>query len=225
MTAVFLQPGDTNGMSEVPRFLRDEKGKEPRITRRSATEATLQPLQLGKRVRAIRLSQKLTLEEASQRTGVARSTLSKIENELISPTFTIVQKLVHGLGIDIPQLFSQPRAGATPGGRRDITRRGAGKPHPTPTYAHELLATELTQKKMVPFRTEVHARDFAEYPDWIRHEGEEFLFVLRGAILLYTEFYEPVELHEGDSAYYDCTMGHALVSTSKRDAEVLWVTA
>ena len=160
-----------------------------------------------------------------QRTGVARSTLSKIENELISPTFTIVQKLVHGLGIDIPQLFSQPRAGASPGGRRDITRRGTGKPHPTPTYAHELLATELTQKKMVPFRTEVHARDFAEYPDWVRHEGEEFLFVLTGALLLYTEFYEPVELLEGDSAYYDCTMGHALVSTSAQDAEVLWVTA
>jgi hypothetical protein len=49
--------------------------------------------------------------------------------------------------------------------------------------------------------------------------------VVSGALLLYTEFYEPVELHEGDSAYYDCTMGHALVSTSARDAEVLWVTA
>ena len=217
--------GHMNGSSEEPQFLRDARGEEPRITRRSATEATLQPLQLGKRVRAIRLSQKLTLQAASARTGVARSTLSKIENELISPTFTIVQKLVHGLGIDIPQLFSQPRAGASPGGRRDITRRGTGKPHPTPTYAHELLATELTQKKMVPFRTEVHARDFAEYPDWVRHEGEEFLFVLTGALLLYTEFYEPVELLEGDSAYYDCTMGHALVSTSARDAEVLWVTA
>src|SRR6056297_701057 len=212
--------GDRNSMNEDPRLRRDDKVKAPRIARRSATEATLQPLQLGERVRAIRLSQQLTLEEASQRTGVARSTLSKIENELISPTFTIVQKLVHGLGIDIPQLFSQPRAGASPGGRRDITRRGAGRPHPTPTYAHELLATELTQKKMVPFRTEVHARAFAEYPDWVRHEGEEFLYVLSGALLLYTEFYEPVALYEGDSAYYDCTMGHALVSTSARDAEV-----
>ena len=54
-----------NGSSEEPQFLRDERGEEPRITRRSATEATLQPLQLGKRVRAIRLSQKLTLQEAS----------------------------------------------------------------------------------------------------------------------------------------------------------------
>jgi transcriptional regulator with XRE-family HTH domain len=218
-------PVAAGAMHEEPQFLRDERDAQPRIRRRSATEATLQPLQLGQRVRAIRLSQKLTLEEASQRTGVARSTLSKIENELISPSFAIVQKLVHGLGIDIPQLFSQPREGARTGGRRDITRRGAGKPHPTPTYAHELLATALTQKKMVPFRTEVHARHFEDYPDWVRHEGEEFLYVLSGSLLLYTEFYEPVELYEGDSAYYDCTMGHALVSTSEDDAEVLWVTA
>ena len=195
------------------------------MERKSETEATLEPLQLGQRVRAIRLSQNLTLEEASKLTGLARSTLSKIENEQISPTFAAVTKLVRGLGIDIPQLFAAPRSGAQPAGRRDITRKGEGKPHPTPTYEHELLNTSLTQKKMVPFRTRVHTRTFDEFNDWIRHDGEEFLYVLSGSILFYTEFYEPVELFEGDSAYYDCTMGHALVSTSADDAEVLWVTA
>ncbi len=54
----------------------------------------VEPLELGKRVREIRLSQNLTLEEASKLTGLARSTLSKIENEQISPTFTAVNKLV-----------------------------------------------------------------------------------------------------------------------------------
>lgn len=212
-------------MADEPHFLKEQDKKALEVERRSETEATLEPLQLGQRVRAIRLSQNLTLEEASKRTGLARSTLSKIENEQISPTFTAVTKLVHGLGIDIPQLFAQPRSGAKPAGRRDITRKGEGKPHPTPTYEHELLNTSLTQKKMVPFRTRVHTRTFDEFTDWIRHDGEEFLYVLSGSILFYTEFYEPVELFEGDSAYYDCTMGHALVSTSEADAEVLWVTA
>lgn len=217
-------------MPDEPLFLKQGTAHEGetqamRVARKSATEATLEPLQLGQRVRAIRLSQNLTLEEASKRTGLARSTLSKIENEQISPTFSAVNKLVHGLGIDIPQLFARPRTGASAGGRRDITRKGEGKPHPTPTYEHELLATQLTQKKMVPFRTRVHTRTFDEFSDWIRHEGEEFLYVLSGTLLFYTEFYEPVTLSEGDSAYYDCTMGHALVSTSEQDAEVLWVTA
>jgi transcriptional regulator with XRE-family HTH domain len=189
------------------------------------TEATLQPLKLGERVKALRLGQSLTLEEASKLTGLARSTLSKIENEQISPTFTVVHKLVHGLGIDLPQLFSEPSSGAQPSGRRDITRRGEGRPHPTATYEHELLATDLSNKKMVPFTTRVRARHFEDFPEWIRHDGEEFLYVLSGSILFYTEFYEPVRLNAGDTAYYDCTMGHALVSVSDSDAEVLWVTA
>ena len=133
--------------------------------------------------------------------------------------------MVKGLGIDIPQLFSPSNRGSGAGGRRDITRGGEGQPHPTPTYEHELLATQLSTKKMIPYRTTVRARSFEEYGDWVRHDGEEFLFVLRGTLLLYTECYEPLELFTGDSAYYDCEMGHALVSTSEEDAEVLWVTA
>ena len=192
-------------------------------------ESTVQPLALGKRVKELRLAQNLTLEQASQLTGLARSTLSKIENEQISPTFAAVSKLAQGLGIALPQLFTEPKndsvKSAPSAGRRDITRAGAGKPHPTPTYEHELLATQLSNKKMVPFKTSVHARSWNDYSDWVRHEGEEFLYVLSGSIVLYTEFYEPIELTQGDSAYYDCEMGHALVSTSEVDAEVLWVTA
>ncbi len=212
-------------MSDAPHFLKHQARDPLEVLRQDDTEAVLEPLKLGERVRSIRLSQNLTLEEASKRTGLARSTLSKIENEQISPTFTAVNKLVQGLGIDIPQLFTQPRGGAGGGGRRDITRRGEGKAHPTPTYEHELLASQLTRKKMIPFKTRVHTRRFEDFGGWVRHDGEEFLYVLSGSILFYTEFYQPTELFAGDSAYYDCTMGHALVSTSEEDAEVLWVTA
>lgn len=195
------------------------------VVRHRSSETMVEPLQLGKRVREIRLSQDLTLEEASKLTGLARSTLSKIENEQISPTFSAVSKLVKGLNIDIPQLFSQPSRAAGAGGRRDITLSGEGRPHPTPTYEHELLANQLTSKKMLPYKTTVRARSFEEFGDWVRHEGEELLFVIKGSVMLYSEFYEPVLLNEGDSAYYDCEMGHAVISTSEQDAEILWVTA
>ncbi|ELR65610.1 Putative transcriptional regulator [Photobacterium marinum] len=184
----------------------------------------IEPLQLGKRLKEIRVAHGLTLEEASKRTGLARSTLSKIENEQISPTFQAMQKLAGGLEIDIPQLFAPPKQiRAT--GRRDITRIDEGKPHPTTTYEHELLATQLTNKKMMPFKSRVRARRFEDYSDWIRHDGEEFLLVLFGEIIFYSEFYEPVNLKEGDSVYYDATMGHMLVSVSNEDAHILWVTA
>lgn len=210
-------------MTEQAHFLQREK--QSVIVTRSDREASVEPLQLGKRVREIRQSQNLTLEEASKLTGLARSTLSKIENEQISPTFAAVTKLVTGLGIDIPQLFSQPKARIVASGRRAVNRKGEGQLHPTTTYEHELLAAELSGKRMIPYRTTVFARSIDDYQDWVRHEGEEFLLVLSGRLALFTEFYQPVELNEGDSAYYDAEMGHALVSLSENDAVVLWVTA
>lgn len=182
------------------------------------------PLKLGERVRAIRRARNWTLEEAAQRAGLARSTLSKIENEQMSPTFDAVQKLARGLDIDVPQLF-QPAPVDKISGRRAITRRNEGKDHPTTTYEHEMLAPEISRKRMLPYKATIRARDFQEFDEWVRHQGEEFLLVLSGAIRLYTEFYEPVEMASGDSAYYDGSMGHCVVSISQDDAVILWVTS
>ncbi|MEG3753415.1 XRE family transcriptional regulator [Psychromonas arctica] len=182
------------------------------------------PIKLGERLKEIRRGLGLTLEEASQKTGLARSTLSKIENEQISPTFQAMQKLTSGLDINIPQLFATPKKVNTTG-RRDITRNELGKAHPTSTYEHELLATQLSNKKMMPFKSLVRARSFDDYSDWIRHDGEEFLLVIKGEITFFSEYYEPVNLSEGDSVYYDANMGHMLASVSEDDALILWVTA
>ncbi|NOH70863.1 XRE family transcriptional regulator [Vibrio pectenicida] len=202
----------------------DTYDEYPSLTLAKEGEQNIEPLKLGEKIKDIRSKLGITLEEASQRTGLARSTLSKIENEQISPTFQAMQKLALGLQIDMPQLFEPPRKKVATA-RRDITKTKQGKPHPTPTYEHELLATQLSNKKMMPFKSRIHARNFEEYGDWVRHDGEEFLLILSGSVLFYSEFYEPVELGEGDSVYYDATMGHMLISTSDEDANILWVTA
>ncbi|SET32137.1 helix-turn-helix domain-containing protein [Oceanicella actignis] len=194
------------------------------IATRRAEASPLAPLRLGERVRQIRKAHGWTLEEAARRAGLARSTLSKIENEQMSPTFDAVQKLARGLGIDVPQLFA-PAPGDRALARRAVTRAGAGEPHPTRTYEHFLLAPEISRKKMLPYRAVVRARSIEEFDGWVRHSGEEFLFVLSGAVRLFTEFYEPVDLGEGDSVYYDAGMGHNVVSISEEDAQILWVTS
>lgn len=205
-----------------------ERSKEAASLLRLATSdgpgPRVAPLKLGERVRAIRKARNWTLEEAAQRAGLARSTLSKIENEQMSPTFDAVQKVARGLDVDVPQLF-QPAPVDNISGRRAITLRGEGRAHPTVTYEHELLAQNISRKRMLPYKTAVHARDFNEFDDWVRHQGEEFLLVLSGAVRLYTEFYEPVGLAAGDSAYYDGSMGHCVISVSVEDAVILWVTS
>jgi len=194
------------------------------IARGGADEGPQTPLNLGERVRQLRQARSWTLEEAARRAGLARSTLSKIENAQMSPTFDAVQKLARGLGVDVPQLFTAPVTDRVTG-RRAVTRAGEGRQVPTTTYEHELLAGEITRKRMLPYRSVVRARAFEDFDDWIRHDGEEFLLVLSGRVRLLTEFYEPVDLDVGDSAYYDGAMGHCVVSISAEDATILWVTS
>ncbi|HCH23502.1 MAG TPA: transcriptional regulator [Oceanospirillaceae bacterium] len=181
-----------------------------------------QAIGFGARLRELRQERGMTLQQASKATGVAQSTLSKMENEQLSPTYNLMQKLALGLEIEMPQLFapiSEPKIS----GRRAVTRKGQGRAHATATYDHELMAMDLGSKRMVPFKSRVRARSIDEFGDWVRHDGEELLLVLEGQVTVYTEEYEPLLLNEGDSSYFDSTMGHAVVSSSEEDALILWV--
>ena len=195
-----------------------------RIARTSGAEAEAEPLDLGARVRELRKARDWTLEQAANQAGLARSTLSKIENGQMSPTYEALKKLAVGLQISVPQLFTAPQKDQV-NGRISLTKSGEGAAHATATYEHELLAETLTKKQMLPYRARVRARSMDEFDGWVRHDGEEFLYVLTGVIRLYTEFYEPIEMRRGDSAYYDATMGHNVVSSSPEDAMILWVTS
>jgi len=195
-----------------------------KIARENGAEEFAEPLDLGSRVRDLRKPRNWTLEQAAQQAGLARSTLSKIENGQMSPTYDALKKLAVGLDISVPQLFTPPVKDQI-NGRMVITKNGQGTAHATTTYEHELLADGLTKKQMLPYRARVRARSIDEFDGWVRHDGEEFLYVLTGVIRLYTEFYEPIEMRRGDTAYYDASMGHNVVSLSDEDATILWVTA
>lgn len=205
-----------------------DSSKEPSLIRlaRASGEAAEEtaPVDLAERVRALRQARSWTLEQAANQAGLARSTLSKIENGQMSPTYEALKKLAVGLGISVPQLFTPP-SNPQVNGRMSVTRQGEGEAHATATYEHELLASGLTRKSMLPYHARIRARSFEEFDGWVRHDGEEFLYVLTGTIRLLTEFYAPVDMRRGDSAYYDASMGHNVISTSDDDATILWVTS
>ena len=204
-------------MSEPSKAMQDNAGEEAKRDRRDS-------FQLGPRLREARQRKGWTLENTAAETGVGRSTLSKIENGQTSPGFEIVQKLAAKLELDLPQLFL-PSGSNGLRGRRDVTRKGEGRERSTATYEHELLCTELIDKKMFPYLSRIKARSINDFDDLIRHDGEEFLMVLEGTVELHTEFYRPLALSKGDSVYYDSSMGHACISLSQEDALVLWVSS
>jgi transcriptional regulator with XRE-family HTH domain len=200
-------------VSEQITDLQEGQQASSRAAQTSALPATLKRL----RTRA-----SLTLQQLSERVGISASTLSKIENGQLSPTYEKIAALALGLNVDVSELFAQaPRL--IPVGRRSITRNGEGVTHESPQYRYELLNADISDKRFVPLVTVVKAHSIGEFRELLRHDGEEFIYVLEGSVILNTEFYAPTTLHRGDSVYFDSTMGHACVSGGPEDAKVLWV--
>ncbi|MEY4697571.1 MAG: hypothetical protein RIT14_1999, partial [Pseudomonadota bacterium] len=148
-----------------------------RIARENGADSPVAPLNLGERVRELRKARGWTLEQAAGQAGLARSTLSKIENGQMSPTYEALKKLAEGLDISVPQLFTPPSK-AQVSGRMAVTKAGEGQAHATVTYEHELLGGTLTRKQMLPYRARIRDRSVQEFDGWVRHDGEDFLYVI-----------------------------------------------
>jgi transcriptional regulator with XRE-family HTH domain len=170
----------------------------------------------------IRTAADLTIKQVALRAGLSASTISKIENDLLSPTYENIIKLARGLSVDIAELFSDSSK-QVPRGRRSITRARQGKVFKTRNYDYEMLCTDLVAKKMVPLKAVIKSRELKDFSSLITHDGEELLLVLSGSVELRTEFYEPVVLGVGDCAYFDSTMGHVCLLHGIEQAEVFWV--
>lgn len=178
---------------------------------------------IGLRLKEVRKSMKLTLAQVSRRSDVSASTLSKIENDQISPSFDIIKKISEGLGVSIED-FVRPGEKSVVSGRKTVTRARDGVFFTSGQYDYRAHATELSRKGMVPLELRIMARSVEDFDHWSRHNGEEFVYVLSGAIEIHTEHYAGFRLAAGESAYFDSGMAHVYVSVSEEDARVLSVS-
>ena len=181
----------------------------------------------GSVLKSLRLANGWTLAEVSRKTGLPVSTLSKVENDKMSLSYDKLARISRGLEIDIGVLFSSeataPLSLAT--GRRSITRAREGRLIETDAYVHHYPATDLLNKRFIPIVAEVRARSIAQFGEMIRHPGEEYAFVLEGAVELHTDLYAPVTLETGDSIYFDSGMGHAYLAAAPGTCRVLSICA
>ncbi|MBS0533749.1 MAG: helix-turn-helix transcriptional regulator [Proteobacteria bacterium] len=182
------------------------------------------PVDIGNRLHKIRKARRLTLQDASTLTGVSASAFSKIERNELSPTISTMQRIAEGLGVELVTLLNdQNDEPAGFGGRRSITRAGAGSAHTTGTCNNVLLCADLKNKRATPILTTVTARSTDEYAAWAKSDAEIFVTVLEGTLVVHSRLYEPLELNKGDSVYYDATTEHTWTSKGPKDAVVLWV--
>lgn len=176
---------------------------------------------VGSHVRQARKARGLTLAELSERSGIAVSTISKAERGDIALTYDKFAALAHALELEFDAIFGRRRKPAAGAMKPTFTANGKQHIYDTPNYEYGMLANNLTGKRMVPMRAHIRARAVSDFPEYIRHSGEEFVFVLGGKLELRFENGKSFRLMPGDSLYFDSSVGHVYLSLSKEEAEVL----
>ena len=179
--------------------------------------------ELASRIRRWREARGWNQQALADRAGFARSTLSKIENGLLSPTFEILLKLAQGFGCDLADLVRAETPSLA--GRMVIDR---GMPGEAIENANTLLwplGATLKGRPFQPMLVDFTQTDLAAFGDWNRHDTEDMLHVLSGTLVLHTEGYAPATLHPGDTVHFDGAMPHACLSGGPGPCRCLYVFA
>lgn len=182
---------------------------------------------LGALLRGLRSRNSWTLKQMSDKTGIPVSTLSKVEHDRLTLTYDKLYQLSRRLGMRMSELFAED--GDDDSVQPITARRSMGDLQhsvrvETPNYDYYYLCTELRRKRMIPVITKIRAKTLEQFGELVQHAGEEYVYVLKGRVIVNTEFYDPVVLEEGQSIYIDSSMRHAYLAGEGCDeAEVLGV--
>lgn len=173
---------------------------------------------LGTLLSSLRKRNGWTLKEMSARCGIPASTLAKVERDRLSLTYDKLMQLCQRLNIRMADLFAEQSVREpTITARRSIGHIDSAIRINTANYDYYYLCCELRRKRTVPLLVRIRAKSLQEFGQLLSHPGEEFLYVLEGAIEVHTEFYDPVVLRKNGSIYIDSTMGHAYLAAGDCD--------
>lgn len=194
--------------------------KESHFAPELGSSAAEPGVSIGPILAATRKRKDWTLQELSKASGVAIGTLSKIENGKSGASFDTVARVASALGMSFDDLLgpNNPRFAS---GRRSVTKSGDGVRFGFNKYEYEIPCNDLVSKAMIPLIMTINTRELAPRNRWQSHPGEEYIYVISGAIQMHTEFYGPVTLNVGDSAYIDSKMAHAFLNVGSSEAKML----
>ena len=162
----------------------------------------LDKAELGARLRSARLSQRLTLTELALRAQVSVASISKAERGLLALSYEKFAALAAALQLDLSTLFGSRPAGFV-AGSVVVTRNQDVVQYHSERYLYGMLATQVTTKKMTPMLGRVEADSVLRPGEFSRHPGEEFIFVLDGALQMHFVDGRVERLEKHDSIYFD----------------------
>jgi transcriptional regulator with XRE-family HTH domain len=191
---------------------------------------------MGDRLRRARIARGLTLRTMAKRLGVSPSLISQVETGRAKPSVSTLYALANELGISLDELLFMD-APSTPAGAADAApldlldlqlpevpvqrevgrvsiRLGSG-------VVWERLTTESLQNVDFLFVTYEVGGASSPADAFQRHKGQEFGYVLSGALRLNIGFDEHL-LGPGDSITFDSSTPHRLSNAGDTPVTAVW---
>ena len=170
-------------------------------------------MNIGRRIRCLRISQKRTLQEIADICGFTRGLLSKIETGKTTPPVSTLTKIANSLGVKVAALLEEntqtaktvfvPKEASHPS-KGIATSKG---------YFFIPLVADRVDKTMQPYL--FIAKKGSVEPQPMSHEGEEFIYVLEGEMKYRVGSIE-YTMSAGDSLYFDSSEEHELAPLSDK---------
>lgn len=179
----------------------------PRVT--EAISDGLGRYSIGEKLRTLRLRKSMGLVELGKHTGLSAALLSKLERGKLFPTLPTLLRIAMVFGVGLDYFFTDERKRRVVGVvRKDERVRFPERPGTQDVpYFFECLDYRATERKLSAFLA-----DFQEQPlDKIKphqHAGIEFLYVLKGSLLLKIGSDEYL-LDAEDAIYFDSAVMHS----------------
>lgn len=153
---------------------------------------------ISDRIRMVREARGHTLVQLGQLSGVAPSTIQKIENRQMTPSIAILLKIAAGLGVEPPELIA-PMA---PPPLDLVLQRARQHPqiHASALLAFEKLSADLAGSEVELWRVMIAPRHSADIsPPW---RLDEHVFVCEAGHIALVMDGEAIDMKEGDSLHF-----------------------
>jgi len=168
---------------------------------------------IGAHLRQLRARRKLSLAQVADAVGISVGFLSALERSQMSGSVGTLRKLARFYKTNILDFFDAngPSSRQVRPSQRKVLEAGAG-------VRMELLAWGNTVMEPHLFRIGPEAGSGESYS----HEGEEFIYVLRGDLDITVEG-EQYRLKPGHSFYFESATPHRWKNPGRKETLVLWV--
>jgi transcriptional regulator with XRE-family HTH domain len=172
---------------------------------------------LGKRLRALRKEQELTLAQLGQQVGLSASYLSQIERGVAMPSLTRLTTIARILNVGVGYFFEDDVSSPF------VVRSNQGKrPGGVADAIVELLSVDPTDKRIQPYHLVCQPGVSRDQPT--THPGEKFGFILQGQLTV-TVGEESFVLEAGDSIHYQTLQPHSWRNEGDEECVAIWAVS